>query len=531
MKNSAPKRKLVRNRNYPAPDQINRRQDFARISKGYQAAKLSLLKKTLLWGGATIGVATIAGAILLSTTNNDTLPKPHTLTEPTLPQQTCVLPPLPGSEPQYFTYRISAISGGTIQHPTGSTIIIPPNAFVLSNGNKPGDSVEIKYREFHNPLDIFLSGIPMGYDSAGLNRTLESAGMLEIRAYDAGQELNLAGERSIEIKMATDNTDERFNLYELDTASHNWIYKGKDAIVKTRPQRSQQKKHYQHKNAGNTVPVNSPAVKPSLSDPEKFSFSIAYNNNDFPELAAYNNVLFEVTDNSFKQAYYKINWNKISLANGAGPGTYTIRLKKADTTISVTAKPVFEKEDYNEALAKFEQLHQAAETQNRQNEEQMQEAINKVNGELARYNNRDLFATANALAGVSGYRVFNITRMGYHNADYPLPPIMQYAYDFYRISEQGLTQRENPNPGYSTIFLVEKGKNTVFKFNRGEPVRCNPEARNLMWTITEKNQIAFFRIEDYRKLQNGGKNYLASVVAINQQTAFNEKKKFTRQGL
>jgi hypothetical protein len=80
---------------------------------------------------------------------------------------------------------------------------------------------------------------------------------------------------------------------------------------------------------------------------------------------------------------------------------------------------------------------------------------------------------------------------------------------------------------YSTVFLVEKGKNTVFRFTKGEPVKLNPAAKNLMWTITDNNELAFFRIADYNKLSNGAENNITPLVAKNQETAFDEIKKFS----
>lgn len=43
--------------------------------------------------------------------------------------------------------------------------------------------VKITYREFADPIDFFVSGIPMEYDSAGRKYNFESSGMCEINAY------------------------------------------------------------------------------------------------------------------------------------------------------------------------------------------------------------------------------------------------------------------------------------------------------------------------------------------------------------
>ena len=130
------------------------------------------------------------------------------------------------------------------------------------------------------------------------------------------------------------------------------------------------------------------------------------------------------------------------------------------------------------------------------------------------------------MAGLNSTRVFSVMRTGFYNADVPIPPILAYAFSFKTATEMRKATAMAP-PKYSTIYLVEKGKNTVFRFSKGEPVRCNPEAQNLMWTITSKQEVAFFRITDFRKLSNGAENDIRPIVAKDQDLAFNEIKKFS----
>ena len=126
-------------------------------------------------GGSVVGIATIATVALLNSGPKNDMS--NTVVENAeVKKEICIQPPIAGKETPYTTYRISAKNGGVINYPTGSSISIPANAFVNTNGEPVSDSIDIKYREFHNPLEIFLSGIPMTYDSAGVTRTLESAG-------------------------------------------------------------------------------------------------------------------------------------------------------------------------------------------------------------------------------------------------------------------------------------------------------------------------------------------------------------------
>ncbi|PBQ34654.1 hypothetical protein CNR22_23720 [Sphingobacteriaceae bacterium] len=524
MKDNAGKRKILTDRTFPSSEQIAKHQNFERLHKDYSVIKKLLMKKIMLWTAAVLAVAGVTG-LVLTNANKKHPALSKTESQPTDEVKSFIEPPFPGMETPFTTYRISAKEGGVINHSTGSAITIPANAF-LNEGKPVTDSVDIRYREFHDPLAIFLSGIPMGYDSAGIHNTLESAGMLEILAFENGKSLQLNEQSPIKIKMASLTADERFNLYELDTIQKNWLYKGKDKVEKikqgqTLPNATGTKRQQTttRQFAGNAEPA------PALADPEKFSFKIAYDNSEFPELSAYEHVLFEVTDKSFKPSYYKINWNKISLYSSDNDGEYLVKLKKADTTISVTAKPVFDKKDYAAALAKFEEKNNKANEQRDQAEFEKQQALNKVNKNLSTYNSKQLLSASEKIVTAVALRDFSIARLGIHNCDFPLAPLVQYAFSFKR--DQRTAEEAEKRFSYNTIFLVEKGKNTVFRFAKGQPVRLNPSAKNLMWTMTDKNQVAFFRIEDYTRLQNGNENTIEPVVAESQALAFEEIKKFS----
>lgn len=522
MKDSNQKRKILKDRKFPQADQVNKYQDFNSLHKNYLLVKKAFLSKMLVWSGSVVGLAAVAGLVLV----NSKTDQPGMVKEKTAVQranQTRVQPPIPGKNVPFEVYRISAKKGGTITYPTGSSIEIPANAFA----DVKSDTLEVRYREFHTPLDIFLSGIPMQYDSGGITRTLETAGMLEIRAFDKGKELKLKEGSSISVKLASSSSDPKFNLYELDTLTQNWLDRGKDQILLP----GKTSAVHTTRSARQNGISKKELAKPEVLAPGKYSFSITYDNEEFPELSAYDGVLFEVTDNSFKSAYYKVNWNKIFLSPGKAKGEYLIRLKKADTTISVTAKPVFEKEDYAKALARFEQHQKEISQLDNRVESERQAKLNKVNSQLSAYSRRDMYMAANGMIRSSdpSMRGFSVFSTGFHNIDCPLPPAFAYVVSLRRNLPDPKTNVVSQNRNYTTIYLVEKGKNTVFRFTKGEPVKYNPEAKNLMWTVTEASQIAFFRIKDYSALSRTSENRIDPVVAKNQDLALAEIKAFSEK--
>lgn len=106
-----------------------------------------------------------------------------------------------------------------------STIHIPKNAFLNSDGKVVKSPVEIAYREFHSPLEVALSGIPMKYDSSGTSYVFESAGMFEFRAFtEDGVEVFPNPNQLITVDLNSKSDENDFNLYKLDDATQDWTY-------------------------------------------------------------------------------------------------------------------------------------------------------------------------------------------------------------------------------------------------------------------------------------------------------------------
>ncbi|MFL5729401.1 MAG: hypothetical protein ACJ75J_07925 [Cytophagaceae bacterium] len=138
--------------------------------------------------------------------------------------------PMKNVQIPFEEFSVDAKAGGKITSASGSMIIIPAQAFVDPAGKMILGKVDIRYREFRDAVDFFLSGIPMGYDSAGAHYQLESAGMMEIKASQNGTAVQMAADKKIEIRMVSAHEGTHYNMYELDTVGRNWIYRGKDKI-------------------------------------------------------------------------------------------------------------------------------------------------------------------------------------------------------------------------------------------------------------------------------------------------------------
>lgn len=149
--------------------------------------------------------------------------------------QPFINPPIKTLKPTYLSKQVDANQGGTYVYENGSTVVVPAAAFVNGQGNLVEGPVEIKYREFHDYVDFFISGIPMNYDSMGTSYHLESAGMIEIYAEQNGERLEMNPGKELDIKLIHDiyaapGDPLDFNIYHLDTDQRNWVYKGKNNL-------------------------------------------------------------------------------------------------------------------------------------------------------------------------------------------------------------------------------------------------------------------------------------------------------------
>lgn len=138
-------------------------------------------------------------------------------------QHPLVKPPVKGLDVFPDVYSYNAMTGTELRYGSGTKISIPENAFEDANGAPVTGNVDITYREFRDPVEIALSGIPMKYDSGGVVGDFESAGMFEINASQNGNEVFLQDGKKIGMNFAVVDTASTFNFYRLDEQK-GWQY-------------------------------------------------------------------------------------------------------------------------------------------------------------------------------------------------------------------------------------------------------------------------------------------------------------------
>ncbi|MFN5418097.1 MAG: hypothetical protein ACK5B9_13645, partial [Flavobacteriia bacterium] len=130
-----------------------------------------------------------------------------------------------GLEIKENVFEIESTEKSVINLKNGGKIEFPANAFVDAQGNPVQGKVEIEWQEFHSLTDIILSGIPMKYDSAGVQNNFQSGGMFTIKAKQNDENVDLAPNKKAKVDLASMQDTPCYNFYKLDEEKGDWAYK------------------------------------------------------------------------------------------------------------------------------------------------------------------------------------------------------------------------------------------------------------------------------------------------------------------
>lgn len=133
-------------------------------------------------------------------------------------------PPVPGMEEPFKSFFIRAGEKDTFELASGTQLAVPVNCFVNKEGDLIKGEVEIMYREYHDAVDIMLSGIPMTYNSIGTEYAFQTAGMFEIRAKQKDKPVSIKKGKSIKIRMASSSSDPEHNLFFFNEKEGEWSF-------------------------------------------------------------------------------------------------------------------------------------------------------------------------------------------------------------------------------------------------------------------------------------------------------------------
>ncbi len=210
-----------------------------------------------------------------------------------------IRPPVSSMDVPYDAYEFDADKGTTIERPSGTTIRIPANAFVDSSGNKVNGKVVLKVREFHQANDIFSAGISMSTDSSR-SGFLESAGMIELRAFSNSAALELGEGKQAEISLASFRNAAGYQLYHMEK-DKNWIVTDTFSTVS---------------NTRKTNMLDSLQLVLKQASKQDIIFDMVANLDQVPYLKAFDGLKWKISkrdvDDKLMDAM-RVNWDEVSV--------------------------------------------------------------------------------------------------------------------------------------------------------------------------------------------------------------------------
>jgi len=502
--------------------EIGRNMNFDAFMSGYTPPAGGLLKSVRLFAiaGTATAALIVAGYLLL---NNP----PAAPGQPALAP--FINPPVDHINVPADTYVIDTETDTTLVHSTGSLIAVPQNAFITPDGKDVRGKVQLKYREFHDPIAIAMAGIPMEYDSAGKQYLLESAGMFEIEAFQDGKPLQLRPGKTLDVQLVSRTNENDYNIYYLDTVQRKWEYISENTRENNtcRPifEIDKEKEQEFLTRYPAEKPLSEP-VLPGKADPGAFSFTIDYRKEEFPELAVYDGLKFEIaeTERAYDQELAQRTWDDVYVRKHEDENHYVVTFSTETESRSFTVRPVVEGKDHATAVKDFEERRARYEvllSEKKQREQAQKDSLYRLKEEFAsqairsnlneRFNSFISGSYSETGKDLMVYRTLYVSRLGLWNCDRPfdfnLYVRMYSSPGSGRMQEQGFYAGRFVNSSGQMLLLknailVLRTTNTAYPIPEKEfgSLSFYPPRVDLLIGITYDNKVVYMKDEDLRTL-------------------------------
>ncbi len=503
---------FIKNREKLSDKEIESKMDFDQFMKGYQAGNswlTSAAKSVKLIKGIGL-VAALAGIFYVAKTvlsKNESDP--------------FINPPLEETRISPNIYSVDNTHDTIITYKTGSSIYIPASSFVDIRGNDVKGKVEIHYREFHNPFDIFLSGIPMKYDSANVTYQLETGGMMECVAFQDDKPLSLKPGKEITVNMISNVSANNYNIYYLDTAKRNWEFvraNSKENKTNLPLYDYEVVKEYEAEVNNNIEPAI-----PSIAKTTSANIELDYDETEFPELAVFDGIKFEVDpdDKNFDPALSKKTWDDVTVKKGSNSRKYVLTFTKGNELHEFNVAAVLEEKDFEQAQQEYakKQEEYFALLEKKKNDEKYREQVMQSNYDklmdVAEWSNVNKRVTEFIKKDIVNYaqlaiKTFQIKELGVWNSDHPY---VQYLDANTKskspviTKEAFFTDKKGNILEVKNVYLVPADRNTLYglapKGNKIERFNYAQDEPYMLLAVTREGYPAYVSKSEFKNATAG----------------------------
>lgn len=493
--------------------EIQQNMNFDKFISGYTPPVkgwLSAGTKLYTLIASVVTIAAVAGYFIVNATKNDDL-----VAAP------FVNPPVKALAIPSNSFLINTEKDSTLVHTSGSVIAIPAEAFVDGEGKDVKGKVEIHYREFHDAIDILLSGIPMHYDSAGITYQLESAGMFEITASKDGKPVTLKPNKSLTVNMISHtNNSTDYNIYNLDTVKQKWEYvsentaKNNTCVSAFEDRVGDVAKTKDEIKA--FVSTEKP-IRPRKSSAERNNFSIDFSKDEFPELAVFTGLKFEPTDKKYNAELSKKVWEEVLIERCDDNEHYKVTFSSKKESHSFTVLPVVDEKDYETTMKDFaikQKKYEMRLAEKKRESAKATDSLYKVNAKFNKIAERsDLNERFNSFVNDSynesskdllAYRTFEVTKLGIWNSDVPFFTSGRARY------RATFIDNDNQPLALKSVYMIAREKNTARLIPKNEfgVFPYGVGIVDVMVGITEENQLVYLKDQELKEVKNKGNTIL-----------------------
>jgi hypothetical protein len=396
--------------------------------------------------------------------------------------------------PVYNTLRADASVKTVVDAGNGVRITLPANSLADASGAPVSGEVELRYRRLADPVDLFLSDIPMSVNGSH-TEAYESAEMVEMLAFQNGKPLALRKGQMIDVELPA---VKGFTSYSLETATASWIPVQAAENSATAPgellpiealtasRRAEydalleQQRIEEYRITAPLLPAL--PAEPKAANPRKNRFNVDFNAGEFPEMADWKNVVFEVDEStrSFDAAVYAVQWEDVKLSRSTQEGRYQIRLTKGQRVEKIDVYPVLEgqslkaaQDEFNTALQKRQQILDNQQTQLSSLRARIAEKCNAL---------RRADASQQQTAADKPEKTFRSGHLGI------FAMLRKIAWPAsVRTTALNLLSTDGTALNASRIVHVQQGTNSTFNWGATPVVNFNynAEMKNQLWVIAD----------------------------------------------
>ena len=468
-----------------------------------------------------------------------------------------VLPPLKDFKTAPEGKTLNVNQGGVFEYESGSRLVVPVAAFMDDRGRLVEGEVEIYYQEINDIAGLFLSGIPMTYDSAGVRYNLESSGMVEVYAVQNGQRLQMAPGKSIQVELVSQmnlppslQVPPGFNVYQLDSAARAWVYQdidmagflGENALpdasdplydakleLRNAFTNAEQQFNGAVSQLESTLPKPVEPPKPQKADGNLPTLELDFLNQELATRYGdlYQGAIWQLSskNQNLDERAFRVAWEDSKLKQ-LSEWEYELTLIHGQNQLKLIVNPVLTGDDYNRALTKYEtaladykqQLAQREAALKSEKDKLAEQKTTALRSAEVQYKNRLDELRINgvnvpenqALVSRKVINRFEVHELGIWNCARPLLP-----------AEQGLSASFTDQDGNELenlpAYLVDKGANTIVRFLAADGVQLsfNRNSENVLLVVTGENRIAIAGNEVFGQVPADAKSFTFNLKDFN----------------